>query len=919
MVGFSVEAQQITGYVTDQSDGSPLIGANVAIKGTTRGDFTNVDGYFQLKVDEIPVTIIVSYLGYLTTEIMVEDENTVKVAMVQDAGIQLSVVQIQGQRISEKQKLAPLTVESMDLRAIKESTSENFYDGLGNLKGVDLTAASLGFKVINTRGFNSTSPVRSLQIIDGVDNQSPGLNFSLGNFLGSPELDVLKVDIIHGASSAFYGPNAFNGVISIETKNPFYHHGLSASVKAGERSLFESSLRWADVIKNKEGQGYFAYKINLAVLRANDWVANNYDPIDDSRVPADNPGGYDAVNIYGDEYSASGDFSSVPLWQFQGLGNFYRTGYKEEDLVDYDTKNTKANVGLYWRLSPDKKEESSELVLSSAFANGTTIYQGDNRFALKEIRFFQHKVEWRKKDRFFLRGYVTHENAGKSYDPYFTALRMLEETRATPSWNASYQGFWSSKIIQDSVLQAGYPRLIRKIDENGNLVFEFDRNAAEQWLVDHNDDLSRWHNLARINADEKKDTGFGSPYLQPGTAEYNELFESLISQKRVDGGTLFVDKSVLYHLHGEYKFQDKWGIDEWVLGSNARLYTPYSEGTIFQDSIESISNFEYGIYGGMSHQMFDRKWRVSASLRMDKNENFDYLFSPAASLVYKPTDNNFIRISYSSAIRNPTLSDQYLYLDVGPALLLGNLEGAQNLVTIESLLTFFEEGQNQSFLRYFDVDPIQPEKVRTLELGYRTTLYKNIYIDAGYYFSVYRDFIGYNIGGILDYNSATGLLQGVDILRYSSNSQNEVQTQGASIGINYFFKENYSLQGNYSWNNLVKTNTEDPIIPAFNTPEHKFNIGFSGRDIVIGDHINPLGYNINYKWIIGYVFEGSPQFTGYIPTYDLLDLQVNYRFVKAHTLIKLGVTNVLDKRRFQAYGGPRVGRLAYISLNYELN
>ena len=132
------------------------------------------------------------------------------------------LIEVRGQRVSEKQKAAPLTVESMDLLAIKETPADNFYDGLGTLKGVDLTAASLGFKIINTRGFNSTSPVRSLQLIDGVDNQSPGLNFSLGNFLGTSELDILKVDLVVGASSAFYGPNAFNGVISMTTKDPFY-------------------------------------------------------------------------------------------------------------------------------------------------------------------------------------------------------------------------------------------------------------------------------------------------------------------------------------------------------------------------------------------------------------------------------------------------------------------------------------------------------------------------------------------------------------------------------------------------------------------------------------------------------------------------------------------------------------------------
>ena len=73
----------------------------------------------------------------------------------------------------------------LDILAIKETPSANFYDGLGGFKGVDISTASLGFKIINTRGFNSTSPVRSLQIIDGVDNQAPGMNFSLGNFLGA--------------------------------------------------------------------------------------------------------------------------------------------------------------------------------------------------------------------------------------------------------------------------------------------------------------------------------------------------------------------------------------------------------------------------------------------------------------------------------------------------------------------------------------------------------------------------------------------------------------------------------------------------------------------------------------------------------------------------------------------------------------
>ena len=181
---------------------------------------------------------MVSLLGYVKQEYEVKSVNDkIHIKMSQDSRA-LGTVEITSDRITEKQKLAPLTVESMDIIAIKETPAANFYEGLGNMKGVDLTSASIGFKVINTRGFNSTSPVRSLQLIDGVDNQSPGLNFSLGNFLGSSELDIRRVDIIQGASSSFYGPNAFNGVINMETKSPFDYTGLCVSTKFGERLLF---------------------------------------------------------------------------------------------------------------------------------------------------------------------------------------------------------------------------------------------------------------------------------------------------------------------------------------------------------------------------------------------------------------------------------------------------------------------------------------------------------------------------------------------------------------------------------------------------------------------------------------------------------------------------------------------------------
>lgn len=909
----------IKGKVQDGTNKEPLIGASIIIKNTTIGTVTDYDGEFSLKTDQnLPLTVIVSYLGYVTKEVEVTTAEALKINMSENDGITIEGdITVTGQRISDKQKAAPLTIESLDLLAIKETPSDNFYDGLGSLKGVDLTAASLGFKVINTRGFNSTSPVRSLQTIDGVDNQAPGLNFSLGNFLGSSELDVLKVDLIVGASSAFYGPNAFNGVIAMETKNPFYQKGLSASVKGGERNMAEIALRWADAFKNKNGDEFIGYKLNFSYLRADDWNANNYDPVYDSRSDATNPGRWDGVNIYGDEYRSNMDLTTAAPWNFIGLGRFHRTGYREADLVNYDTRNLKSSAAIHIRTNPAEKEASPEFIISSNFGNGTTVYQGDNRFSLKDILFFQNRLEFKKADKFFIRTYMTKSNAGNSYDPYFTALKLQQLAKSDNTWSKDYVNYWRGNI-EPKMRAMGYPKL-DLTQQNPDGSFYFDTTAAQIWLTENYDSLQVWHSQAESIAN--LGGGIDLDFFQPGTQRFDDAFKDITSRlsNSQERGTRFYDNSALYHVHGEYKFEPEWA--EYIkIGANARLYTPVSKGTVFYDTLDiAIRNSEFGAYAGIEKKFMEDKLSISGTIRTDKNQNFSWLISPAASVVWKPSAGNYLRVSFSSAIRNPTLTDQYLNLNVGRAILAGNLNGVQDLITVESFLDYTNT-LNVTELEYFDIAAVKPERVKTFEVGYRTTLFEKIYVDAGYYFNIYNDFLGFNIGIDATFDQTTGIPTSLQVYRYSANSQNQVTTQGAAIGLNYYFKKYFMLAGNYSWNRLNKEFDDDPIIPAFNTPEHKFNISFSGRDVKFdlgGRQINGLGFNVNYKWIQGFIFEGSPQFTGLIPSYDLLDAQINYKIPSIHTTVKIGASNVLNNLQFQTYGGPRIGRLAYISAVYE--
>jgi len=951
----------LTGTLKDKETGEPLSFANVVIKGTTVGATTDLDGNFAISViEEPPYVLVATYIGFEDIEITIDDPSKkIKIQMSEAGGVELDVVEVKARRISEKNQESAQTIEALDIIAIKETPAASFYEGLGNLKGVDQTSASLGFTIINTRGFNSTSPVRSLQTIDGVDNQAPGLNFSLGNFLGSPELDVQKVEIVVGANSAYYGPNAFNGVISMNTRDPFLHQGLSLSAKAGERSLLEGAVRFAHAFSDKDGKEKLAFKLNLSYLTANDWEADNFDEVyqEDPAdyVGTDNPGGYDAVNIYGDESFGSifdAGRTANDIRQSPGLGRFYRTGYKEADIVNYDTKNLKTNAAIHYKLT-----SNTELIVGGNYGTGTTVYQGDNRFSLNGLKFYQGKVEVRQKDKFFLRAYTTHEDGGNTYDAYFTALKLLERSKTDVEWAGEYRSLWRGTPLQ------GVPWDINYTDSLTNLVFEGaaieqlpTAGLGEMYPVDEVnaflsqgeviDLLQDFHDSLKVIVNTySPSNSSGSPYLDPNSEAFEEALKEITSKTHIQGGTGFYDKSALYHVHGEYHFKPSF-LDDLTVGANYRMYRPKSNRTIFDESIAFdttmtasgdiaaidttfgvITNQEFGVYAGLEKKILDDRFKINATLRLDKNQNFDYLLSPAISGVYTHSPEHIVRLAFSSAIRNPTLTDQYLRYNVGRAILLGNINGfgteetGGELVSLES----FNDYRSAVSLDLSQLDTIfapavKPEKVISGELGYRTTLAKSVYVDASYYFSLYRDFIGYKVGLDADGFDELGNPIRPQIYRVSANAEDVVTTQGFSVGVNYYFATFFGVSGNYSWNRL-NTQTDDPIVPAFNTPEHKFNVGFSGRNIKmpIGENftLRNFGFNVNYKWIEGFLFEGSPQFTGDIPTYSLLDAQVNYRVPRYKTTFKLGASNLLNNRQYQVYGGPKIGRMAYISIVFE--
>ena len=495
---------------------------------------------------------------------------------------------------------------------------------------------------------------------------------------------------------------------------------------------------------------------------------------------------------------------------------------------------------------------------------------------------------------------------------------MQNNTKSDQAWTDDYKNGLTNGL--GAYLLPWYNRnansglMLNNVPANERLAF-----MENYWRTVLADSLLYFHQLARTKASGQPSSTLANyARFEPGTFQFDTSYQNVTTKYNTQGGSRLYDKSALYHIAGEYKFT--WKSTDFTTGGNFRYYAPHSNGSIFSDTGGVvIRNREVGGYIGAEKKFFNNNLKLSVTNRLDKNENFKLLWSPAATAVYVYKKQIF-RFTASSAIRNPTLSDQYILLDVGRATLKGNLHGFDSLVTTSSFIDALNNGRDK--LVYFNVAPIQPEEVKTLEFGYRGTLLNDkFYYDLNYYHSWYTNFIGYKIG--IDQKwEAGGLPEVRDIYRVAANATDRVTTQGVTVGLQYFYKRYLGFSANYSWNKLDRNGSTDPLIPAFNTPEHKYNLGVNGREFDVklaGVTSRFWSYGVNYKYQTGFMFEGSPQFTGEVDAYDMVDAQISKKIPAWKCVFKLGASNLLNNKVYQVYGGPQVGRMAYFSIVFELD
>ena len=895
----------ITGTVKDAKTGETLPGANIKVARKAVGTNTDFDGNFVLNVaDTPPFTLEFSMIGYQTAKVEITENNQKVAVSLSENATSLDEIVVSASRTPERIMESPVTVERMDSRAIKNTSAPSFYDGLENLKGVDVNTNSLTFKSVNTRGFATFANTRFMQLVDGMDNSSPALNFALGNLLGMSELDVESVELLPGASSALYGANAFNGIMFMRSKNPFDYQGISFSYKdgltsqdaAGDNKFYDVNIRMAHVFSNK-----FAAKATLSYLDGTEWFATDYRNTNLEGVTTgdrNTDNNYDGLNVYGDEVS-----TTLPF----GIGDVSRTGYDERDLMSYEAKSMKFGASLNYRPLGDDR---LEIIWNSKFGNGNTIYQGTNRYNIKNFFMEQHKLEVRGKN-FFVRGYMTSEDAGDSYDTRFAAININREWKSDAAWFQQYAGAFLGAI-------PGVPA--------GN------------------------HQVARAVADTGR--------LIPGTPGFQAAFDKITTDPDLITGSKFQDNTKLYHADANLNLRDYIDWADVQVGGSYRRYSLNSNGSIFTDYDGPINYDEFGLYTQIQKNFLeDDRLKLTSSVRYDKAQNFDGNYSPRVSLAYAGGENknqNF-RASFQTGFRNPTTQDQYIGLNAGRAYLIGSAPDNLDRFNTPALpfsptgtaltgLASREVSGREAYENAFsltsvlagaptaaNVELVKAERVSAYEIGYRGLVGSDesrITVDLSVYYNQYQDFIaGKNVivpfygdvgftqtapvgpGGAPVPLSLVALSQGdYTVFSTYTNTSADINSYGASIGLTTKIFGGFNLGANYTYAKFDFDQASDPDFEAgFNTPEHKVKIQFGKQNV-----FKNFGFNINARWQDEYRWE-STFLDADIASRTILDAQMNYSVPAWKSVFKVGGANLTGKEYLSAPGVGAIGSQYYIA------
>lgn len=371
----------LTGTVTD-TDGAPLVGANIILKGSTQGTVTDIDGKYTLQLPVGQRQLIASYIGFTASEftVSITANQTTTFDLSLSEGNALDEVVVSGSKKPEKLTESPATIETIFSREIEEYAG-NPAELIARQKGVDYFRAGIAAPAFNIRGFNSNFNAKNLQVTDGRFSTLIATGLPLGPLNTTIKEDIERVELILGPNATLYGPNAHNGLLNTITKDPRTSAGTTIAINPGVsgdgKGFFSGRLRHAQVLSDK-----LAFKVT------GEYTAGSEFEYTDS-VFIDRVGAFDAEG------------NAIPDGQSEG--------YEEFELDD-DVEFLRAEASLIY--SPVK---DVDLSFNYGYSNSTYLSPtnvGRNQIKDWSINYYQFKLTTKN---FFAQVYYTESQTDSTY------------------------------------------------------------------------------------------------------------------------------------------------------------------------------------------------------------------------------------------------------------------------------------------------------------------------------------------------------------------------------------------------------------------------------------------------------------------------------------------------------------------------
>jgi outer membrane receptor for ferrienterochelin and colicins len=336
-----------------------------------------------------------------------------------------------------------------------------------------------------------------------------------------------------------------------------------------------------------------------------------------------------------------------------------------------------------------------------------------------------------------------------------------------------------------------------------------------------------------------------------------------------------------------------------VLGGSHRLVSIDTKGTLMLTPRDDNMS---GFFAQLEYKLLP-PLKVVLAARLDRSTLHPTQFSPKAAVVYSPFAGHSFRATYNRAFQSPNYSELYLHVKhpARPLAYYGNL------VTNPPGLVGFEGGAQPGTPKDLTV-----EKITGFEIGYKGVFANQLFVTLDAYYNQLTDFVTDLAVGVNPKYPSRGIYEGETALRtiWSYVNAGKVNEGGFELALNYYFSDEWRLSYNYSQFafEVLEKHLNDVLLP--NAPDYRMGGGVTYTHPEGHDAEVTVKYTPGFKWAAG-IYQGT------IKPYTLVNASGTYRFSN-NLSFNLNISNLLNKKHYQIFGGSLIGRRAVVIASYTL-